>query len=77
MLPLAVGFLLAALAAPTLVTDEPEPLRRTDIPLVLVLSGGVSLGSYEAGLSWAVVRFSLGARGQACRKGSAHPAWWG
>jgi len=35
-----------------------EQLRRTDVPLALVLSGGVSLGSYEAGLSWAVVRFS-------------------
>jgi predicted acylesterase/phospholipase RssA len=38
-----------------------ERLRRTDIPIALVLSGGVSLGSYEAGLSWAVVRFSRGA----------------
>ncbi|HZZ83960.1 MAG TPA: patatin-like phospholipase family protein [Anaeromyxobacteraceae bacterium] len=49
----------------------PEQLRRTDIPVALVLSGGVSLGSYEAGLSWAVVRFS--------RAVSARPlaAGWG
>ncbi len=59
-----IASLSAAMAALALAQVAPAPatvqeqLRRTDIPLALVLSGGVSLGSYEAGLSWAVVRFS-------------------
>jgi predicted acylesterase/phospholipase RssA len=51
----------------------PEQLRRTDIPIALVLSGGVSLGSYEAGLSWAVVRFSRGASSRPLAAGWGAP----
>jgi predicted acylesterase/phospholipase RssA len=65
--------LVAALAGPAPPTEAPEQLRRSDIPLALVLSGGVSLGSYEAGLSWAVVRFSLGARSQGMPAGLGAP----
>lgn len=51
----------------------PEKLRRADIPVALVLSGGVSLGSYEAGLAWAVVRFSRYASSQPLAAGLGAP----
>jgi predicted acylesterase/phospholipase RssA len=55
---LSAALLVAALLGAAQGAEAPEELRGSDIPLALVLSGGVSLGSYEAGLSWAVVRFS-------------------
>jgi predicted acylesterase/phospholipase RssA len=68
---------LAALAlvaaGPVPPPRPPEPLRRSDIPLALVLSGGVSLGAYEAGLAWAIVRFSQGAPGEALAAGHGAP----
>jgi len=52
--------LLVALsaAAPPAATTAPATADRREIPLTLILSGGVSLGSYEAGLSWAVTRIT-------------------
>ena len=58
MLPVTAAILALVLAQSAPGPAAPEQLRRTDIPVALVLSGGVSLGSYEAGLSWAVVRYS-------------------
>ncbi|MDC0711883.1 patatin-like phospholipase family protein [Stigmatella sp. ncwal1] len=53
--------MLPALALTLLVAAVPEPSEasapRSEHPLAFVLSGGVSLGSYEAGLAWASVRF--------------------
>ncbi|GEJ56569.1 hypothetical protein AMYX_13100 [Anaeromyxobacter diazotrophicus] len=66
--PAILAFVLAQ-AAPA--PAAPEQLRRTDIPVALVLSGGVSLGSYEAGLSWAVVRFSRDASSRPLAAGGA------
>ncbi len=48
--------LSAAAQPPT--TTAPATADRKEIPLTLILSGGVSLGSYEAGLSWAVTRIA-------------------
>ena len=53
---LALVLLLAAAQAGA--AQPQATARRTDLPLTLVLSGGVSLGSYEAGLAWAVVHFA-------------------
>src|SRR5712664_1518094 len=52
--------LLAALsaAAQPAITTAPATADRNEIPVTLILSGGVSLGSYEAGLSWAVTRLT-------------------
>ena len=52
--------LLAALsaAAQPAITTAPAAADRNEIPVTLILSGGVSLGSYEAGLSWAVTRLT-------------------
>ncbi|MBF5042243.1 patatin-like phospholipase family protein [Aggregicoccus sp. 17bor-14] len=55
-LALALGGALAAGAQPA--PAPAAPAQRTDLPLTLVLSGGVSLGSYEAGLGWTVVEFA-------------------
>jgi hypothetical protein len=48
---------LSAAAQPA-TTTAPATADRKEIPLTLILSGGVSLGSYEAGLSWAVTRIA-------------------
>jgi len=48
---LALSFLLQA--APV---DVGAPEERRHDPYALTLSGGVSLGSYEAGLNWTLVR---------------------
>ena len=48
--PVLIAF--ALLAAPAMRTDDPG-----EDQFALTISGGVSLGSYEAGLNWAVVRF--------------------
>jgi len=55
MLSLLIA-LSAAAQPPT--TTAPATADRKEIPLTLILSGGVSLGSYEAGLSWAVTRIA-------------------
>jgi len=55
MLSLLIA-LSAAAQLPT--TTAPATADRKEIPLTLILSGGVSLGSYEAGLSWAVTRIA-------------------
>ncbi|SEL02149.1 Patatin-like phospholipase [Stigmatella aurantiaca] len=53
--------MLPALALSLLVAAVPEPSPASsphpEQPLAFILSGGVSLGSYEAGLAWASVRF--------------------
>src|SRR5438128_9249224 len=48
--PVLIAF--ALLAAPAMRADDPG-----EDQFALTISGGVSLGSYEAGLNWAVVRF--------------------
>jgi hypothetical protein len=48
MLPLALVLLATAAV--------PEDEARREDGYALTLSGGVSLGSYEAGLNWALVR---------------------
>jgi len=55
MLSLLVA--LSAAAQPA-TTTAPATADRSEIPVTLILSGGVSLGSYEAGLSWAVTRLT-------------------
>ena len=45
-------------AAQPATTTAPATADRKEVPLTLILSGGVSLGSYEAGLSWAVTRIA-------------------
>ena len=55
---------LSAAAQPA-TTTAPATADRQEIPLTLILSGGVSLGSYEAGLSWAVTRITQVGPGQA------------
>ncbi len=67
------ALLAATLASAAPAAQGPEPLGRSDIPIALVLSGGVSLGSYEAGVSWAVVRFSAGARSHGMPEGLGAP----
>jgi hypothetical protein len=60
MLPaLALSLLVAAAPEPS-----PAPAPPSEQPLAFILSGGVSLGSYEAGLAWASVRFPQVARAQ-------------
>ena len=54
LLPL-FALLLAAAPAPA----QPEPART---PLALTISGGVSLGAYEAGLTWSLVQVLREAR---------------
>jgi hypothetical protein len=71
VLPVTAAILALALAQAAPGPAAPEQLRRTDIPVALVLSGGVSLGSYEAGLSWAVVRFSREASSRPLAAGGA------
>jgi len=61
MLSLLVG--LSAAAQPA-TTTAPATANRKEIPVTLILSGGVSLGSYEAGLSWAITRLTQVAPGQ-------------
>src|SRR5437588_10394115 len=48
--PVLIAF--ALLAAPAMRADDPGGAQ-----FALTIGGGVGLGSYEAGLNWAVVRF--------------------
>src|SRR5215469_9836067 len=48
MVSLAIALVLAA--------PSPDPDSRLEDGFALTLSGGVSLGTYEAGLNWALVR---------------------
>ncbi|MFL5539671.1 MAG: patatin-like phospholipase family protein [Longimicrobiaceae bacterium] len=52
-------FLLALAAAPLAAQAEsPGSAPRSDtVPVVLTISGGISLGSYESGVNWALVDF--------------------
>jgi predicted acylesterase/phospholipase RssA len=50
--PASVLIAVALLAAPAVRRDDPA-----EDQFALTISGGVSLGAYEAGLNWAVVRF--------------------
>jgi hypothetical protein len=45
------------LAAPSRAASVEQPQERQAEPLALTISGGVSLGAYEAGLSWALVHY--------------------
>lgn len=51
-----------AVARPLEPAPGAEAGSRPDDPIALTVSGGVSLGAYEAGLSWGVIRFSAAAR---------------
>src|SRR5215469_7617946 len=48
MVSLAIALVLAA--------PSPDPDSRLEDGFAITLSGGVSLGTYEAGLNWALVR---------------------
>src|SRR5215469_17412479 len=52
--PVLIGVMVAA--AP-LETAFAQPNERAVEPFALTISGGVSLGAYEAGLNWALVSF--------------------
>ena len=56
VLPLTLALMTAA---------TPEPESRLEDGYALTLSGGVSLGSYEAGLNWVLVRAFADARSDA------------
>src|SRR5688500_3762887 len=62
----AVALVALALAAPSPAPSQPRPAdpgraatgrAATETPIVLSVSGGVSLGSYQAGVNWALVTF--------------------
>ncbi|WP_338865063.1 patatin-like phospholipase family protein [Myxococcus stipitatus] len=57
LLPLSLLLSSLPLTAPTVDASPPAPPRREAEPFALTISGGVSLGAYEAGLSWALVRY--------------------
>lgn len=38
-------------------SEEPGPAVNDSIPFSLAISGGISLGSYESGLNWALVKY--------------------
>ncbi|HET9552070.1 MAG TPA: patatin-like phospholipase family protein, partial [Anaeromyxobacteraceae bacterium] len=72
-LPFALAGALAAAAPPALATD-PDSGGRPDDAVTLTVSGGVSLGAYEAGLSWGFIRYLRMTRaGRAGHAGLFHP----
>src|SRR3954452_8405790 len=57
---LSFVILLALAAGPLAAQDGPPPPTPTandTVPVVLTISGGISLGSYESGVNWALVDF--------------------
>ena len=48
--------MVLALAISLLAAASPAEVARLEDGFALTLSGGVSLGSYEAGLNWTLVR---------------------
>ncbi|QSQ14434.1 patatin-like phospholipase family protein [Myxococcus landrumensis] len=57
LLPLSLLLSSLTLTTPTDDASPPAPRWRESEPFALTISGGVSLGAYEAGLSWALVRY--------------------
>ncbi|AGC46713.1 hypothetical protein MYSTI_05435 [Myxococcus stipitatus DSM 14675] len=57
LLPLSLLLSSLTLTASPDDVSPPAPRPREAEPFALTLSGGVSLGAYEAGLSWALVRY--------------------
>ncbi|WP_342374922.1 patatin-like phospholipase family protein [Myxococcus stipitatus] len=57
LLPLSLLLSSLTLSTPTDDASPATPRWRESEPFALTISGGVSLGAYEAGLSWALVRY--------------------
>jgi len=57
MLRLIIFASLMALLVPASDAAQQSPPAEDEIPFSLAVRGGVSLGSYEAGLNWAMVRY--------------------
>src|SRR5208283_3381274 len=52
--------MLSSAVALFLLASGPPELGQSDDPFTLTVSGGVSLGTYESGLAWTLVRLSKG-----------------
>lgn len=76
MVALLLGMVLVGL--PRAATSDQDPVRSfpdpdTIVPVAFAVSGGVSLGSYEAGLNWALLRYFKVLRESSRKSGKPHP----